>query len=80
VIKARKKGFAPLESKAVVVAGGVQDGVGVGAAHKVVALHAVFGLVVADHRLDGGPGFHRQAGGLGDSAQLPGNQTLKLFE
>src|SRR5580692_12538226 len=43
----------------------------------MVATHAVIGLEMADHRLDGGSASHLAADGLGDTADLAGDPDLE---
>ncbi len=58
-----QKGFEPSEEKAEIVAGGGENGVGAVAvaALEVIAVRAMLGLDVADHRLDGGWAPHLAA-------------------
>lgn len=49
--------------------GGVADGVG-----EEVSAHAVIGLGVADHRLDGGAALHLALDGLGHAPPLAGDE------
>ena len=70
----------PSQEQFEVVARGGEDGVGAVAfaALEVVAAHAVLGLEVADHRLDGGAAPHLAADGFGDSAHLVGDPDPEL--
>ena len=58
-----QKGFEPSEEKAEIVAGGGENGVGAVAvaALEVIAVRAMLGLDVADHRLDRGWAPHLAA-------------------
>jgi hypothetical protein len=62
-----------------VAAGGGEDGVGAVArsALEIVAVHAVLGLDVADHRLDGGAAYHLAADGVGHAPHLAADPHLK---
>ncbi len=64
-----------------VVAGGGEDGVAAVAVAtlEVIAAHAVLGLEVADHRLDGGAAFHLAFDDGGDPAGLTGDPDPELL-
>lgn len=70
----------PSEEEAEVVAGRGEDGVDAVAvtAFEVIAAKSVLGLEMADDRLDGGSALHLAADGLGDAADLAGDQTRNL--
>src|SRR5215831_12277737 len=74
-----QKCLEPAEEEAEVVASSGEDGVAAVAvgALEVIAAHAVLGLEVADHRLDGGAAPHLAAHGLGDAAHLAGDPDLE---
>ena len=70
-----KKRLQPSQEQVEVIPGGGEDGICAVAfvALEVVAVHAVLGLDVADHRLDRGAALHLPADGLGDPARLAGD-------
>jgi hypothetical protein len=70
----------PVEQEAEVVADGREHGVDgiAGTVSEMVAAHAVLGLEMTDHRLDGSAPFHVALDLRGDAALLTGGVDLEL--
>src|SRR4030095_13662857 len=70
----------PAQEQAEVVAGRGEHGVGTIALTplEIVSIHAVFGLYVADDRLDGRSSFHLAPDGRGDPSRLAADPDPEL--
>jgi hypothetical protein len=75
-----QKPLQPAQEEAEVISGGGEDGVDAVAVAplEVVAAEAVFGLEMADGRLDGGSALHLAADRLGDAAHLAADPDPEL--
>src|SRR2546427_11087368 len=76
-----QKSLQPAQEEAEVVAGGGQDRIAAVAvaALEIIAPHAVFGLGVADDRLDRGAALHLAADRSGHPAHLAGDPHPELL-
>ena len=71
----------PAAEQTEVIAGGGEDAIDVVAVLtlEVVTAHAVFGLEVSDHRLDGGASAHFFCDCWGDAAHIAGDPDTKAI-